>query len=95
MEGFDGKVALVTGGSTGIGRATALTFAREGVRVVVSDVNAEGAEETVGMIKGAGGEASSSTRTYRSGVTSKHSSARPSRLMADWTLPTTTPASKV
>lgn len=50
VEGFDGRVVLVTGGSTGIGRATALTFAKEGARVVVSDVNAEGAEETVGII---------------------------------------------
>lgn len=56
-EGFDGKVALVTGGSTGIGRATALTFARDRAKVVVSDVNAEGGEETVSMIKALGGEA--------------------------------------
>ena len=39
---FDGKVALVTGAASGIGRATALTFARDGASVVVSDVNAEG-----------------------------------------------------
>lgn len=51
------KVALVTGSSSGIGRASALTFAREGAKVVVSDVIVEGGEETVQLIKNAGGEA--------------------------------------
>lgn len=55
---FDGKVALVTGASSGIGRASALAFAREGAKVVVADVMVEGGEETVRMIKDAGGEAS-------------------------------------
>lgn len=54
---FENKVALVTGAASGIGRATAVTFSREGANVVVSDVDAEGAEETVSLIKGAGGEA--------------------------------------
>ena len=54
--GLDGKVALITGAASGIGRATALTFAREGARVVVSDVDASGAEETVSLIGEAGGE---------------------------------------
>lgn len=52
-----GKVALVTGGSTGIGRASALTFAREGAKVVVADVVVDKAEETVRLIKEAGGDA--------------------------------------
>lgn len=52
-----GKVALVTGGASGIGRATALVFAREGAKVVVSDVVSSGGEETVALIKGAGGDA--------------------------------------
>src|SRR5437867_8084998 len=51
------KVAFVTGAGSGIGRASALTFAREGAKVVVADVVVEGGEETVGMIKRAGGEA--------------------------------------
>lgn len=51
------KVALVTGGASGIGRATALVFAREGARVVVSDVDATGGEQTVQAIRAAGGDA--------------------------------------
>lgn len=47
---LDGKVALVTGGGSGIGRASALRFASEGTKVIVADVNAEGGEETVQLI---------------------------------------------
>ena len=54
---FEGKVALVTGGASGIGRATALAFAREGARTVVSDVDVEGGGETVRIIEDSGGEA--------------------------------------
>ncbi len=55
--GFDGKVALVTGASGGIGRATALAFAASGAAVVVSDVNEAGGQETVSQIMAAGGKA--------------------------------------
>ena len=53
----DGKVALVTGAGSGIGRASAQAFAREGAKVVVADVVVEGGEETVQMIKASGGDA--------------------------------------
>ncbi|MDP6822520.1 MAG: glucose 1-dehydrogenase [Dehalococcoidia bacterium] len=53
----DGRVALVTGGGSGIGRATALRFAAEGARVVVADIVLEAGEETAQLIRDAGGEA--------------------------------------
>jgi len=55
--GFEGKVALVTGASGGIGRATARAFAASGASVVVSDVNADGGNETVALIVSEGGNA--------------------------------------
>ena len=55
--GFDGKVALVTGASGGIGRATALAFAASGAAVLVSDVNDAAGEETASLIRAAGGKA--------------------------------------
>ena len=56
-EDFAGKVALATGAGSGIGRATALAFAKAGARVVVNDRNADGGDETVAQIKAAGGDA--------------------------------------
>jgi NAD(P)-dependent dehydrogenase (short-subunit alcohol dehydrogenase family) len=48
---------LVTGGSSGIGRATALTFAREGAKLIIADRNEEGGQQTVHLITEQGGEA--------------------------------------
>ncbi|HXG21329.1 MAG TPA: SDR family oxidoreductase [Methylomirabilota bacterium] len=53
---LNGKVALVTGSGSGIGRASALAFAREGAKVVVADVVVEGGQETVRLITAAGGQ---------------------------------------
>ena len=54
---LDGKVALVTGGASGIGRATALTFAREGAKLVIADMNEDGGQQTVHLITEKGGAA--------------------------------------
>ena len=58
---LDGKAALVSGGVRGIGRSTALLFAKEGARVAVADLNGDGANETVALINAAGGQAISIT----------------------------------
>ena len=58
MSGLvEGKIALVTGAGSGIGRASALAFVREGAKVLVADVNDAGGQETVKLIEQAGGEA--------------------------------------
>src|SRR5512135_1972961 len=57
MESMLGKVALVTGGSSGIGRATALAFAQQGARVIIASRNREPGEAVVRAICDSGGEA--------------------------------------
>ncbi len=57
MGKLDVKVALITGAASGIGRATALLFAKEGAKVAIADYAPEGGRETAKMIKEAGGEA--------------------------------------
>lgn len=54
---FDGKIALVTGGGSGIGQACALRFAQEGAAVGIADLSTDAAESTVAAIREAGGKA--------------------------------------
>jgi NAD(P)-dependent dehydrogenase (short-subunit alcohol dehydrogenase family) len=57
MNRLDGKVAIVTGSGTGLGREIAVLYAQEGARVVVADVRAQDGERTVATIRAGGGEA--------------------------------------
>jgi len=57
MKSLENKVAIVTGASSGIGEAIAITFAAEGAKVIVSDINEEGGKKVVEQIKNNGGEA--------------------------------------
>jgi NAD(P)-dependent dehydrogenase (short-subunit alcohol dehydrogenase family) len=57
MRGLQGKVVVVAGGATGIGAASAHRLAAEGARVVIGDLNGDGAEETAQSIRDAGGDA--------------------------------------
>ncbi|MDP2936747.1 MAG: SDR family NAD(P)-dependent oxidoreductase, partial [Dehalococcoidia bacterium] len=54
---LEGKTAIVTGAGSGIGRATAVLFAREGARVMVADINPEGGVETTRLVQQEGGSA--------------------------------------
>ncbi|WP_226553874.1 glucose 1-dehydrogenase [Celeribacter naphthalenivorans] len=54
---FSGKTVFITGGGSGIGRATTLEFAKAGGKIAVVDINEDAAKETVKMVKDAGGEA--------------------------------------
>jgi NAD(P)-dependent dehydrogenase (short-subunit alcohol dehydrogenase family) len=56
-ESYTGKVAFVSGAANGIGRATAVAFAREGANVVLADVSEEGSQKTARMIEEFGGRA--------------------------------------
>jgi 3-oxoacyl-[acyl-carrier protein] reductase len=55
MNRLEGRIALITGAASGIGRAQALLFAREGAAVVAADLNGDGAEQVVSEIQAAGG----------------------------------------
>lgn len=57
MKNLEKKVAIVTGGGSGIGRAISLLYALEGAKIVVSDIDEKGGDETVSAIKAKGGEA--------------------------------------
>ena len=57
MGKLDGKVAVITGAASGMGRATALRFAKEGAGVVLTDLNSNGGEEAVAECAAAGGKA--------------------------------------
>lgn len=57
MKGLSGKVVLITGAGSGLGRASAAELAAEGSRIAVMDMNLEGATETVSMVTDAGGDA--------------------------------------
>ncbi|MFQ6110533.1 MAG: SDR family NAD(P)-dependent oxidoreductase [Nitrospinota bacterium] len=69
---FDGKVALVTGAASGMGRGVALAFAKEGARVAVADRDEEGAEAVVAEIKAGGGEAVAAIADVREVASVRH-----------------------
>ena len=90
---YTGKVAFVTGAGSGIGRATALAFAREGASVTVADVSDEGSQETARLIEEKGGRALAVKCDVTQTEDVKAAWTRPLRHSGGWILPSTTPAS--
>jgi NAD(P)-dependent dehydrogenase (short-subunit alcohol dehydrogenase family) len=89
---LDGKVAFVTGAASGIGRATALAFAREGANVVVADIDQRGNQDTVGAIEDLGGQALAVVCDVTRSETSRPRSTTQWKGSGAWTTPSTTPA---
>src|SRR5713101_1498308 len=89
-----GKIALVTGGGSGIGRATALKLAKEGAKVMIADYMPEGGERTVRMIEEAGGEASFVAADVSVSRQVEAMVAKTVATLAASTVPSTTPGSK-
>ncbi|MFT5440994.1 MAG: meso-butanediol dehydrogenase/(S,S)-butanediol dehydrogenase/diacetyl reductase [Myxococcota bacterium] len=58
MQRLEGRAALVTGGASGMGKASAIRLAADGASIVIGDINTDGANETAEMIRAAGGKAS-------------------------------------
>jgi 3-oxoacyl-[acyl-carrier protein] reductase len=92
MKKLEGKVAIITGSGRGIGREIALKLASEGARVVVNDLDAAPANETVEEIRAAGGQAWPASAA--SPTPTSASASSPPRWMASaaWTSSSTTPA---
>lgn len=78
MNALENKVAIVTGGGSGIGRASAILLATEGAKVVIADIDVKGSQETVNQITSSGGEASIySKQTLQNRVNMNCSWSRP------------------
>jgi len=84
-----GKVVVITGGASGIGRAAALAFARLGTKVIIGDVDLGGAKDTVASIKDKGGEADCLKVDVTKSTDVQAMVTRAALSMADWTLPST------
>jgi len=80
-----GKVAILTGGASGIGRATALRFAAEGAKVAVADIDVAGGEATVRMVQEAGEMRFSCRRTRPNMTPWRRWWKQPSPATASWT----------
>ena len=85
MSEFKGKVVMITGAARGLGRHTAVAFAREGARVVFTDIDEKGGNETLRLVRGAGGEGVFLDPTCRSSETWLTPSTRRSRRTGGWT----------
>ena len=85
MGKLDGKVAIITGSTSGMGRETAYLFAKEGAKVVVTGRNAERAQAVVDKIKAEGGEAIYVIADASENTSPRPCSTRPWKPTVPWT----------
>ncbi len=69
---FKGKAAIITGAASGIGKATAILFAKEGAQLALADIHAEGLKEVMNIIAEAGGTAIIKRQMFPMKMRSKH-----------------------